>query len=130
MKGSVLRTKRRRAVRALLLALTTALGPAGLHCGPRQDESRCEEALGLVRNCCPGVNIVGAGCVALDTDAGVTLLPVLSVAESDCLSSLSCEAMQQASGVGGMSICARVQARLAAMRPPGGAVPPGPAVCP
>lgn len=77
-----------------------------MHCGFRQDELECEEAVTHLTDCCPGFNPTKINCTheaACDLQ-NVTALPVL---ESQCILRESCETIVKT------KVCDRLTSELA-----------------
>ena len=69
-------------------------------------ELRCEEVAGTLEECCADLVVEGLACSRQTGCAGETTRPpILTVEESDCVDTLSCDALVAA------GVCERIEAR-------------------
>lgn len=73
---------------ACVLGLTLLMADGGL----RQDEIECEEAFSYLQSCCPQ-GALPTHCVHQTGCDGTVTVPGISIEESQCILSQSCEAL-------------------------------------
>lgn len=70
--------------------------------GIREDELACEEAFARLKQCCPGLRVVGLDCEYIP-GCSQSSYPEISVDQSACIRDLTCEEVTAA------AICEQVQ---------------------
>ena len=73
----------------------------------RQDELDCEEAVAVLKDCCPDFPVTMVSCV-YESSACSTVYPDFPVSESQCIRSQSCSSLVST------GVCARAQAQAEA----------------
>ncbi|HEX3598447.1 MAG TPA: hypothetical protein VHU80_25240 [Polyangiaceae bacterium] len=68
---------------------------AFLHCGFRQDELDCEQAVRYLSECCPGFDPMSVACT-FSGGCERTTVPDLPTDQSECILSKSCDALVSA----------------------------------
>lgn len=88
-----------------MLALCMLGSAAFLHCGFRQDEVECEEAIHHLSECCSGFDPTKFRCT-FDSGCGSQTLPDLPTNQSECILDESCD------GIRSGKVCERLLAQL------------------
>lgn len=88
------RPARPTARRRVALLIVVVIGALPMTQCLRQDEVECEEAVALLKECCPGLDVKIINCqFSPGTCTSDAVYPTLSTADSECMLGKSCDAL-------------------------------------